>query len=706
MIRRPVWLFAVSALALVALALPAFSATPEDEQKTSKARIVRLSFVEGDVQISRPEEEDWERALVNMPVQQGYAIATGRGRAEIEFESGATVRLADNTQVQFNELALSSGDRITRMTLSQGSAIFYANLGRNDEFTVLTPGVQVSIPRNSRFRMDVTERHVNVIVSKGDVTVETQAGNYKVTKGKALLFDTRGAENAIVARASDTDEFDRWAADRDDALNSSRASSLQYVSAPFRYGVSDLAHYGTWIYAAPYGYVWMPLNATTAWTPYYEGRWIYTRGYGWTWVSYEPWGWLPYHYGSWAHVRGRWAWIPGGLFHSSWHPGLVVWLNLGGGRHGWCPRNPFDRPGRIHHNVNIRNTVIVNTGRGIVGGGRHDRIDRFDRITNASFGGDSARSRDHFGDVRELRGGFGGRNLTTGTGGRADDERGRPTGRTDERFVKGGDGLPARPNGVSAGAVGDANPAMGVSRGFAGRPEGGRRFDDENGRPVGRTEERKGKGRAEVVEQNGQPRGFSGRADGPARNPDNNSNDDNVDRRRSRFGNDPNSSVQFDSDRRRFENRPRPVGVERSREESSGERPSRFGGRGDSDPPPQRPQTRPEDSGRGWSGSRPSPAPSPSRTNDEQRSRAPESRPETRPEPRREPRPESRPESRPAPSSSGGWGGGRPSEPSRPSSPPPSSGGGGWGGGGSRPSSPAPAPAPRPSVGERPRRPN
>ncbi len=706
---RPVFTWkALAALAFAAALLAgSLSAVPQDDSdRGSKARIVRLSYVTGQVQISRPEEDDWENALANMPIQEGYAIATGRGRAEIEFESGATVRLDENTEVQFNEMRLLDGNRVTRMTLSQGTAIFYANLARNDEFTVLTPGVQVTIPRNSRFRMDVTSKHVNVAVLKGDVTVETQAGNYKLTKGKALLFDTRGGENAIVARAADPDEFERWAADRDDTLNSSRSASLHYVSAPFRYGMGDLSRHGSWVYAAPYGYVWQPWGVYAGWSPYYDGRWIYVRGYGWTWVSYEPWGWLPYHYGSWVHVRGGWGWVPGSLHRSWWHPGLVVWVNLGGGRHGWCPRNPFDRPGRIYHNTTINNTIIVNTNTGIIGGGRNERFDRRGR-GNFTYSDDRGqRDRDFFGNYRELRREAG---IVTSTtdGGRFGGENSGPTGRTGDRFGR-GDGS-TREGGAPSGTT-----TTGVGSGFSGRTDNtGRRFDSDTNRPTGRigeqTDTREGRGltrtdpdsRGRVVEleDTREGRGFSGRR--PAEvNATPDTGRGVPARRRPNFGN-PDTPVEYDPSSRRFENRPtQPAEVEdRSMGVPERLRPGTFGNRSDSQER-LRPGRNDNSGERGtFGGSQP--------PTSEPRPRYNEPRPEPRPQPRYEPRNEPRPEPRNTDNGSrgGGWGGGR-SESPRPS-PPPSSGGGGWGGGGGRPSSPPPSPppAPRPSGGDRPQRP-
>jgi len=693
-----------SAAALL-LTAPAF-ATPQDnsDQTYSKARVVRLSFVEGDVQIARPEDDGWEKAIANMPIQEGYAIATGRGRAEIEFESGATVRLDENTEIQFNELGLLNGNRLSRMTLSQGSAIFYANLDRNDEFTVLTTGMTVNVPRNSRFRMDVTQKHVNVAVLKGNVSVQTQQGDYKLAKNQALLFDTRGDQNAVVARAADADDFERWAANRDDALIDSRSASLQYVSAPFRYGVGDLSRNGSWIYAAPYGYVWQPWGISAGWSPYYDGRWIYAGGYGWTWVSYEPWGWLPYHYGSWAYLRTGWAWVPGALHHRGWSPGLVVWVNLGGGQYGWCPRNPFYRPGRVYHNVNVVNTVVVNTGTGIINGGRNGRINRPNGVRFVDD--DGPRNRNYFGNVDQVR------RASIGPDG---ETRGRRLeGRTETRFDKSEGNIGRAPLGN--GAVAGGSAAVGNAGGRNGSIGAGRSFGnddmDRRGRSTeARPEEGRSKGGIEVERPGGDLRPTQiPRTESPAR--DYNSNDS-SDRGRGRVGGDPNSSVDYDAQRRRYENRPstRVEGdANRGRTGSDGNigRPDP----GVYTPPPARPDTRSDDSRRGGYAGTPA--------NAEPRNRMPDSRPESRgdsgsrgnigrtdpPRPSYTPPPAPPPQPRvdpprPAPAPdrpSGSVGGSRPSPPPRPPTsnfaPRGDSGRGSFGGSmGGRPSS-----APRPSA--------
>src|SRR6476646_2083651 len=63
---------------------------------SSHARVIRLSVVQGDVRFTREAHGDpladqkavWETAQANLPVRQGYVLATDNGRAEVEFENG------------------------------------------------------------------------------------------------------------------------------------------------------------------------------------------------------------------------------------------------------------------------------------------------------------------------------------------------------------------------------------------------------------------------------------------------------------------------------------------------------------------------------------------------------------------------------------------------------------------------------------------
>ena len=332
----------------------------------SYARVVRLSLVEGDVQISRPATANsdepggsgvWEQAIVNMPIQHGYSLATDNGRAEIEFESGATARLADNSVLQFTELALSDGGRITRLNLSQGIATFYANLSSQDVFEVSTPDVRVNIPKRASFRVDASSGLSTVEVFKGDVQVDTSAGTNRLTKGHSLSYRSAGNDLEI-GRARDSDEWDRWVANREETIHTGSTAALQYVSSPYSYGLSDLHSYGNWYSVGGYGQCWRPRGVGFGWSPFSFGQWYFWPGLGWTWISAEPWGWLPYHYGSWLFSPPYgWVWVPG--FHHPWRPALVNWVRIGP-RTGWVPLHPNDRSGATP--TNLQHGVITTSG--------------------------------------------------------------------------------------------------------------------------------------------------------------------------------------------------------------------------------------------------------------------------------------------------------------------------------------------------------
>ena len=92
----------------------------------SHVRIVRVSSLEGDVQVDRADGQGFDKGILNMPIVHGGRVWTRNdGRAEIEFEDASTIRLAPNAIINFDDLSLSSsGERITKLTLQDGTAYF------------------------------------------------------------------------------------------------------------------------------------------------------------------------------------------------------------------------------------------------------------------------------------------------------------------------------------------------------------------------------------------------------------------------------------------------------------------------------------------------------------------------------------------------------------------------------------------------------
>src|SRR6266571_5703118 len=120
-------------LVLIVLLLALIVGVPSAAADSSHARIIRLSLVTGDVRFAVKTHGDpladssavWETAPLNLPMRQGYVLATDNGRAEVEFENGAVAFLKENTVLQFYDLSLNEDRKSTRLNSSHMS-ISYA----------------------------------------------------------------------------------------------------------------------------------------------------------------------------------------------------------------------------------------------------------------------------------------------------------------------------------------------------------------------------------------------------------------------------------------------------------------------------------------------------------------------------------------------------------------------------------------------------
>jgi hypothetical protein len=358
--NRPV--FSVIATVLIsaglALALPS-SASAQEEQPTDQlqapqpatvtGRIARLSFTQGDVQFQNPGD-DWQSASINLPLQQGFRLATTEGRAEIQFESGMIVRLAENSILEFTELdnAPNSG-RITKLDLTQGTIIVTADLRPTDSFSVDAPNVHATAQEPTRFRIDTTQGDSWVGIFAGNVSVKSATGETKVTKGHTFHISGQDVAQVSIDMNAPLDDFDQWAADRDRTLQQGYGDAAQYVAnyAPdyseYNYGLSDLSSYGHWVVVAGSGLCWEPYGVPEHWRPFFFGRWQFFGRTGWTWISSEPWGWLPFHTGRWfSRPGGGWMWQPGPI--RAWNPAPVHWFNVGN-QLGWVPAGTLNSHG-------------------------------------------------------------------------------------------------------------------------------------------------------------------------------------------------------------------------------------------------------------------------------------------------------------------------------------------------------------------------
>ncbi len=342
---------------LFATAIPSFA-------DSSHARIIRLSLVQGDVRFASDVKGDplasqtatWENAELNLPIRQGYVLATDKGRAEVEFENGSMAFLSDNTVLEFYDLSLEDGAKTTRLILRQGTASFYVNPANGDYFSVTGGDFSVEANGRASFRLDNFDDGSIVNVHKGHVSVLRKNQTSDLAKGQSLSIRAADSASVSIGQATDNDDFDRWVSGRSDSVQAGNSAAQQYVtSGGYTSGLASLYTYGGWYPCVGYGNCWRPYGVGAGWSPFDSGFWITDASIGGlSFIGNQPWGWLPYHYGGWISdpVYG-WLWTPGGNLYgnSPWLPVTGTWLHSKSGPIGIVPVHPLDVRGKTPINL-------------------------------------------------------------------------------------------------------------------------------------------------------------------------------------------------------------------------------------------------------------------------------------------------------------------------------------------------------------------
>ena len=233
------------------------------------AQIVRISYVQGDVRIARGEQnekpagEAWEQAVADLPVETGFSLVTGNGRAEIELEDASTIYLAENSVLIFSDLHTTSGVPYAEVALLSGTlSLAVKPYIFGEELVVNTPtdNIVVKHPQGAFFRVDsyidgtrLTSQdteglHFPELAPKQTGKVQTMT-----LRGGQLLGATGPGDPGTFA------EFDKWVADRVAERTAAMADVMKAagLTSPLP-GLADMKGQGTFFACAPYGTCWQP----------------------------------------------------------------------------------------------------------------------------------------------------------------------------------------------------------------------------------------------------------------------------------------------------------------------------------------------------------------------------------------------------------------------------------------------------------------
>ena len=345
-------------------------ADDQDQSQDPPARVARLNFSQGDVELRPAGEDDWVTAVLNRPMITGDDLWTDEdSRAEVHVGSAA-IRMGAKTGITFLEL----DDHTTQIRLAQGSLILRVrHVDDDDTYEIDTPNIAFSLLQPGEYRVDVSEDGSQTITTvwHGRGRVTGGGLTYTVVANQTATFTGSDHLDYDLGQIANQDDFDSWSSDRDSREDD--ADSANYVSREMT-GYEDLDAYGRWRYVPDYGPVWAPVSVAPGWAPYRFGHWVWVAPWGWTWVEDEPWGFAPFHYGRWAFVESGWCWVPGPVYvRPVYAPALVAFVG-GGGFHlsigvgegvGWFPLGPREvylPPYRVSrgyvNNINVTNTRV------------------------------------------------------------------------------------------------------------------------------------------------------------------------------------------------------------------------------------------------------------------------------------------------------------------------------------------------------------
>jgi len=225
---------------------------------------MRISLIEGDVQIKTPDAGDWGYASINTPLAEGDQVwAPPGGRVELQLNSGTYIRLDQDSALQI----LSMDKDSSQFYLSQGYAYIYNNAPRGSVIQVDTPDASTRAFNKAIFRIDMSEQYTDVSVYKGYVETENNVGRTRINAGQMVSLGQN--TNGELAPMGPPDDWETWNKMRNDRVYAQSDAGSRYLPSELRSYSSDFDSYGRWVNVPEYGNVWTPtVTVGASWSPY------------------------------------------------------------------------------------------------------------------------------------------------------------------------------------------------------------------------------------------------------------------------------------------------------------------------------------------------------------------------------------------------------------------------------------------------------
>ena len=256
-----------SIFAIVLSSIPAKAQQPTTNEFVA-SQVVWVNSADGEVKFSPGHKgqpqlgKDWIEAYAGQVMETGYTLATEQGRAEIEFENGSVVYLAENSVLEFQWLMVRGDKTETHLSLLTGTATVSHLVGQ-DLIWLYTPAATMRFTGTETASIESTLDGVVIHAVEGMVAPLIMATAF-LQPGESVAY-VQG--HVIPLKASEqspvSTEWDQWVkarlAERRALLQEGMREAGLKEPTP---GLAGLVQSGKFFDCPPYGKCWQP-NAIT-----------------------------------------------------------------------------------------------------------------------------------------------------------------------------------------------------------------------------------------------------------------------------------------------------------------------------------------------------------------------------------------------------------------------------------------------------------
>jgi hypothetical protein len=220
--------FAPKFLSCLVVLLPSFIIIPQQVRAQTKdqPQMVWLTYTQGYVKFSPGDDgeaklgKDWLAANRGQVMESGYTLVTENGRAEVEFEDGSTVYLADHSALVFDWLGTHRNGVYTDLNLLTGKATIahetagdYASLNR---LFVQTPTLRLRMQSKQTTTVESTVDGGLFEAVEGTQMIEQTSAFGVLRQGEAIAY-VKGQQPILLPlrqKSLEEQEWDQWVASR------------------------------------------------------------------------------------------------------------------------------------------------------------------------------------------------------------------------------------------------------------------------------------------------------------------------------------------------------------------------------------------------------------------------------------------------------------------------------------------------------------